>query len=74
MTNHYLYSSPNGEIEVKATGRYVEKKLNMSNTTQLLIEITPIDTDLHWTKFIDKNELLLIKNINEISTIKLLDQ
>ncbi len=71
MTDHYLYSSPNGEIEVRATGRFVEKKLTMSNTTQILIEITPVDNDLHWTKFIDKQELLLIKSINEITTNKL---
>lgn len=69
----YLYSSPNGEIEVKATGRFVEKEFNMSKTTHILIEITPVDQDIHWTKFVSKQELLLIKTISDLSDTKLLE-
>ena len=56
----YLYSSPNGEVEVKATGRFAEKKLNMSKEIvknfnlileSFLSQITPLVGSFYIKKF-----------------------
>lgn len=62
MTSRYLHNSQNGFIEVVATGRYVERpgQLN-ANVKVRYIEVTPIDTDLLWTKFVAETELSIIK-------------
>ena len=48
-------------IEVRSTGRFVTKKLSMSNKSCKFIEITPIDASLRWTKFVDENDLQVIQ-------------
>lgn len=48
-------------IEVRSTGRFVTKPLMISGKSCRMIEITPIDVSLKWTKFVDENELQIIQ-------------
>jgi hypothetical protein len=54
----YLYASPNGDIEVFATGRYVSK-VNATGSKYRLLEVEPIDIEINWKKFV--SEYLLSK-------------
>jgi hypothetical protein len=57
MSKNYLY----GDIEVKCTGRYVNKPNSVVRSVDHFIEITPIDDDVSWTKFVNVRELHLIQ-------------
>lgn len=57
MNKNYLY----GDIEVKCTGRYVNKPNTIMRMVDHFIEITPIDDDVNWTKFVDVRELHVIQ-------------
>jgi hypothetical protein len=63
---NYIYEiSKDAMIEVRSTGRFVTKKLSMSNKSCKFIEITPIDATLRWTKFVDEQELQVIQYEDE---------
>lgn len=57
----FLYCNGNNDIEVRSTGRYTEKILPSSKKPFRKIEITPVDPDFKWIKFVDESELLEIK-------------
>ena len=57
---HYVYDG----IEVRKTGRRGVKKLeNRYKTSETVIyEITPVDPDINWRKFVKESELFEIEN------------
>lgn len=62
LNNTYVY----GDIEVKLTGRYatkgrVARRQGQNSTLLEIYEITPIDKDLDWTKWVKLDELYIIK-------------
>ena len=59
MTKHYLYK----DIEVRSTGRYVNKPNSIVKKVDHFIEITPVDDEINWTKFVNIEELYLIQSI-----------
>lgn len=61
MNKHYLYK----EFEVRSTGRYVNKPNPVVRSVDHFIEITPVDEDVSWTKFVNINELYLIQSISD---------
>lgn len=61
MSKHYLYK----EFEVRSTGRYVNKPNAVIRSVEHFIEITPVDDDVSWTKFVNINELYLIQSISD---------
>lgn len=61
MNKHYLYK----DIEVSSTGRYVNKPNSMLRLVEHFIEITPVDDEINWTKFVNINELFLIQSISD---------
>lgn len=60
----FLYNSPTGEIEVICTGRYAIKKSLTSKNVYKKIEITPIDDQIGWKKFVNEEDLLQIKKFD----------
>lgn len=64
----FLYSSPNGELEVICTGRYAIKKSLTSKNTYKKIEITPIDEHIGWKKFVNEEDLLEIRRFGGIES------
>lgn len=74
MTDRFLYRSDNGDIEVIATGRYVERTNQLLKPT-IYVEITPADDPSLWTKFVPTHELALIKLYTKpISAIQIVEQ
>lgn len=61
MNKHYLYK----DIEVRSTGRYVNKPNSVMRVVEQFIEITPVDTEINWTKFVNSKELFLIQSIHD---------
>jgi hypothetical protein len=61
MTDRFLYRSDNGDIEVVATGRYVERVNQLLKPT-VYVEISPADDSSLWAKFVPTQELALIKH------------
>jgi hypothetical protein len=57
--NHYLYK----DIEVRSTGRYVNKPNTVVRKVDHFIEITPVDEEINWTKFVSIDDLYLIQTI-----------
>jgi hypothetical protein len=59
-TDTFLYENQ----EVKLTGRVARKQLenkyNNNQTVKQLVEITPIDEGLDWTKFVSESDLYTI--------------
>lgn len=58
-TKHYLY----GDNEVKCTGRYVNKPNSITKDVEHLVEVTPIEDDINWTKFVNIKELYVIQSL-----------
>jgi hypothetical protein len=59
MIKHYLYK----DIEVCSTGRFVNKPNHVVRKIEHFVEITPVDDEINWTKFVNIEELYLIQSM-----------
>lgn len=57
----YVFES----VEVKKTGRTAKREMKLPNgkvhNTSVMVEITPVDSDLGWKKWVDDAHLFIVE-------------